>query len=290
MEITLHSAIDLFLEARQAQRYSPRTLLDYQNTYRRFSAWLGCDPLIHEIGADLIRAFMASTGDVSKKTALNYHIGLSSLWQWLTENGHTPVNVVRLVKPPRPEQREIYPYSRQDVLAILEAARESRTATRDRAIVLLLLDTGMRSSELCGLHGRDLSLPGRRLLVMGKGDKERALIFSERTAAALADYVNVGQRPSAPVFRSEHGHQLTRDALRLILSRLGNRAGVLRSSAHRFRHTFALEFLRNGGNIYALQRILGHTTLDMVRRYLAIVQADIEGQMQIASPVEVWQL
>ena len=290
MKLTLHTAIDIYLVARQAQRYSPHTLLDYTNTYRRFSAWLGCDPPITEIGADLICAFMASTGDVSKKTALNYHTGLSSLWQWLTENGHAPANVVRLVKPPRPEIREINPYNRVEAAAILSAALETRTAIRDRAVILLLLDTGLRASELVGLHGRDLSLTGRRLLVMGKGDKERSLVFSERTRSAIVDYVGDGHPPGAPVFRNEHGRPLTRDALRLTIARLGTRAGVLRAGAHRFRHTFALEFLRNGGNIYALQRILGHTTLDMVRRYLAIAQADIEGQMEIASPVEAWEL
>lgn len=290
MELTLLSAIDLYLEARQAQRYSPHTLRDYQNTYRRFRAWLDCDPPIREIGADLIRRFMASTGDVSKKTALNYHTGLSSLWQWMTDNDLVTRNVVRLVKPPKAEQREIHPYSRCEVLAMLAASADTRTAIRDRALILLLLDTGLRASELCGLHVRDISLPGQRLIVMGKGDKERALVFSSRTAAAIAAYIDAGQRHTQPMFRSERGYPLTRDALRLTMSRLGTRAGVLRAGAHRFRHTFALEFLRNGGNIYALQRILGHTTLDMVKRYLAIVQADIEGQMELASPVERWQL
>jgi integrase len=83
---------------------------------------------------------------------------------------------------------------------------------------------------------------------------------------------------------------LSRYALGRLVKRLGDRAGVHGATVHRFRHTFAIEFLRNQPNIFALQRMLGHSSLEMVRRYLAIAQADVEVAHQEGSPVANWAL
>ncbi len=80
----------------------------------------------------------------------------------------------------------------------------------------------------------------------------------------------------------------TRDNLGNLLKRIGDRAGVSNIHPHRFRHTFAINYLRNGGNVFALQAMLGHTTLDMVKRYLQIMQIDLEREQQKASPVDNW--
>jgi len=277
------------MAARQAERISPHTLADYQNTYRRLIAWLGSDPIVSEIDRDSIQGFLASTTDVSKKTTRNYWIGLSSLWQWMTERGIVSCNVVRQVKAPVPETREIIPCTKEEIISLLVSARSGRLVDRDQAIILLLLDTGVRASELCGLRQKDLSLPGRQILVFGKGSKERRLRFSIPTLTALDKYK--ASRPACRfLFLSEAGQPIDRSTLRQLIERLALRAGVPDATAHRFRHTFATESLRNGMNIYALQKALGHTTLEMVKRYLALVQADLDRQMDRSSPVRAWRL
>ena len=146
--LTLSETIDRFFTARQAARYSPNTLRDYQNTYKKFGSFLGTDLPISKINSTHITQFMASEEvmAVSKKTALNYHTGLSSLWNWAIENSLVEKNVVRTVKPPSPEKREIIPYSRAEVLKLIQVSRSGRNSLRDEAIVLTLLDTGMRAS------------------------------------------------------------------------------------------------------------------------------------------------
>jgi integrase/recombinase XerD len=82
---------------------------------------------------------------------------------------------------------------------------------------------------------------------------------------------------------------LNENALQNLVRRMGNRCGV-HAHSHRFRHTFAINFLRNGGNVFELQRLLGHNSLDMVRHYLSIAESDAEDAHRRASPVDMWKL
>jgi site-specific recombinase XerD len=150
----------------------------------------------------------------------------------------------------------------------------------------------MRASELCNVHRYDADLRNHRITVQGKGKKERMVAISPRTAQVLWRYQSSrpDARPTAHLFVVRHERPLDRCVLRRLLKRIGDRAGVLNVYPHRFRHTFAIAFLRNGGNVYALQRLLGHNSLDMVKRYLSIAQADVQDAHREASPVTNWNL
>ena len=93
-----------------------------------------------------------------------------------------------------------------------------------------------------------------------------------------------------PLFASLQGGALDRQALLALLVDLGARAGITDVHPHRFRHTFAINFLRNGGNVYELQMALGHTTMEMVRTYLALAETDLQRAHEEASPVTRWHL
>lgn len=322
VRLTLSQTIDGFLLEKRAQRLSPHTIADYTNAYRKLQRWLDNDPPITDITGDQVRAFLAELGDVpqpmpgvarrparplSKKTILNIHTALSALWTWAVREGLAPMHILRDIPRPRPEQRAIVPLTRDQIRDLLEACDRSRpysrpgkrasdhgrpTALRDRAILLLLLDAGLRASELCGLRLYDVDLKTPRVKVVGKGSKERLLPISPRTAKAIWKYL--ATRPEAtlgdPLFLSREDLPLSSSALLQLVRRLGDRAGVDDCHPHRFRHTFAIAFLRNGGNVYALQAMLGHSTLEMVRRYLAIAQTDIDQAHHTASPVSNWRL
>jgi site-specific recombinase XerD len=307
-QIRLSQAIEGYFLAAQARRLAPGTLADYDNTFHKFETFLGRDPPLAEITPGDIRDFLNSVDDVSAKTLLNYHVGLSALWTWARKERLVDRHIVHHVDRPEPEQREIVPYTERDIKAMLSACERSRryarpgkrecdhsrpTALRDRAILLLLLDTGIRVSELCHLRLAEVDLPNRRVTVMGKGRKERILPISSRTAQSLWRYLATrGEDHAAtePLFSTGNGHTMSRYSVYRLINRLGDRAAVPGANVHRFRHTFGIAFLRNGGQIFALQRILGHATLEMVRRYLAIAQADVERAHQHASPVANWRL
>jgi len=304
--IKFTQAIQGYLLYAQARRLSSNTLRDYSTTFNKFTAHLKTDPPICDVTAAHVRAFLAEQ-TVSDKTLLNYHTGLSSLWRWAVSENLAAANVVRQVEPPKPEERAIVPYTESDVQAILRAIDKSRpyvrtgkrecnhtivNATRNRAIILILLDTGIRASELSELRIKQVDLHNRHIVVMGKGDKERQIPIGPRTGQAIWRYLST--RPQARVsdylMVTRTGQQLRRDELAHMIADIGDRAGVQGAHVHRFRHTFAINYLRNGGDVFTLQKILGHSTMEMVRHYLDLAQTDVQAAHRLASPVEHWRL
>lgn len=325
LNITFSQAVEGFMIDKRAERLSRHTLGDYRRSFEKLSRYLDADPPLTEITARTISAFQAYLGEtpvapagiapreakpLSKKTILNVHTALSSLWTWAVAEGYADEHIMQSVPRPRPEEKAVVPYTEKDVKKMLDLCTGTRThhcedradyeqarplPLRNTAIVLVLLDTGIRASELCDLKVRDVDLQNRHLQVFGKRDKGRSVAFGKRTGKALWRYLvtRKDKQPEDPLFTSylDSDEPMNRKSLYLFIKRLGRKAGIRpRANVHRFRHTFAITFLRNGGNIYALQEMLGHTSLDMVRRYLRIAQADVDAAHRRASPVDRWRL
>lgn len=287
--------------AAHARRLSQHTIDDYLNTFRKFQVHLNSDPPFDTITKTDIEAFLAAQHTLSNKTLLNYHTGLSALWTWAISEELATTHLLRQIRRPRPEQRGIVPFSEADIRAMLNALGESRpyhnkrirTSTnrlpnkeRNHAIILLLLDTGMRANELCSLTLDDIDTKNSRLKVMGKGAKERYIPYSPRTGQVLWRYMLKRKSDfTNRLFVNTTGEPMNRDRLLKQLHSIGGRAKVTNVHPHRFRHTFAINYLRNGGDPYTLKMILGHSTLTMVYHYLAIAQSDVDARHRLASPV-----
>lgn len=309
-EFTLSQVLTGYDLACQARHLSTHTIADYWNTYRLLTAYLADrglgDPLFRAITAADLRAFLGSR-TVSNKTILNYHVSLSALWTWAEKEGLAAENLLSKIDRPKPESTAIEIFSEADLHAIFGAVEKSRaysrpgkrqsrhelpTPQRSLAILLLLIDTGMRVTELCELQIHHVDVKNRRVALWGKGNKQRFVPFSPRTGQAIWRYLST--RPEArlndPLFIKSTGRPYDRMEINHWLTYLGERAGVIDVHPHRFRHTFAVLFLRNGGDIFSLQDILGHSSLDMCRRYLHLAQVDLDQAHRRASPVENYHL
>jgi site-specific recombinase XerD len=313
---TLSICVEGFILECNARRLSPNTIKFYTIILKKLTRFFPGDPFIADIAKADIERFLDSLTTLCKKSLVGHHATLSALWRWAVAEGVAARNVVRDIPQARPEERLVTPFTQAEVKLLLGAVDKSApyqrpgqricqhsnpTAQRNHAIIYLLLDTGIRASELCGLAIRDVDLKARHIIVMGKGDKERQIPFDSITGQVIWRYL-AGRKTdpvSAPLFPAwiaadrdcpDRRSPLDARDLYHILQRIGRRAGVADVHPHRFRHTFAIQFLRNKGDVYTLQRILGHTTLDMVRCYLAIAQTDIEAAHRLASPVANWRL
>jgi len=289
---TLSQVIEDFLFAKTAERYSPATVHTYEVVLNLFKKSVGGDIRFSMIEAADVRRYLGGLSDLSDKTISNYHIVLSSLWTWAIENELASENVVHKIKKPKYTKKRALPFTESEVRKILRACRNKR----DRAIVMVLLDSGMRASELINLTIDDWIESSLRIR-QGKGKKSRIVPVTRATENAI--FSQLGKRRISEgglaggdaIFASNiSGKAMNYNALRSVMERLGRLSSVPDIHAHRFRHTFAITFLRGGGDIYTLKRILGHSTLEMVQNYLDIVRSDVVREHQKASPVNVWHL
>ena len=162
---------------------------------------------------------------------------------------------------------------------------------RNTAIYSLMLDTGLRLTEVVTLKYADVHLDAKYIKALGKGDKERVVAFGTNCQRALTNYAtryrfeNEGQVVDT-FFLSIDGHCLSPLALRSLTQRLSKASGVPRLHPHLMRHTYATRFLLNGGNVFMLQQNLGHTTLDMVQKYVHIADRMASQVNQDFSPLD----
>ncbi len=133
---------------------------------------------------------------------------------------------------------------------------------------------------------------GRLLVREGKWGKDRVVFLGQSGRRILWRYLvtRPDVKPGDPLFASNTGTALERNNLRKTLQRIGERAGVLDVTVHRFRHTFAVNFLRNGGNVLELQDMLGHERMDTVRIYAKLAEVDLQVAQQRSSVADNWRL
>lgn len=315
----LSDAIKYYRICKLADGYSPETLKVYDWAHTRLLGFVG-DELVGEITLAQLRTFMlymredykpnrpgGSTLPLSSSSLENIWKATRSFFSWAEEELNVPRPDLRLAKPPNPPP-EINPFTQEEVQELIAACENSTpsqgkrksftmrrpTGKRDKVIVLMLLDTGLRAGELSRLTVGDVQeekvyiAPWRS----GKKTKSRFVFIGRSAVRALWRYLLDRDSPAdqEPLFLSRWEDPLNSNSLRNMINSLGIRAGVPKAHPHRFRHTFAIQYLRNGGDVFTLKRLLGHSTLEMVQRYINLADQDAAAAHRSASPVDRWRL
>jgi site-specific recombinase XerD len=231
---------------------------------------------------------------LSGHTINGYMRGLRAFWSWLKSEDFIQINPFDSVKIPKAPHKVIPTFTEEQLIDLFASIDVATAAGyRNYTIILMLLDTGIRCSELNSLKLTDVNLESRSIKVWGKGAKERVVPIGAKLQKALWKYLNhYRPEPATPrydnVFLTSDGHPLTKDRLEAIIEYYGKKAGItgVRVSPHTFRHTMAITFLRNGGDVFSLQRILGHSQLDVVRMYVNLAQSDISEAHRKSSPAD----
>jgi len=231
---------------------------------------------------------------LSPKTIQGYARTLKAFFSWLAREGYITNNPAQLVKIPRAPQTIVETLSDSQIKRLLSIVDfKSPKGFRDYCIILVLLDTGVRLSELVNLQIKDLDLERGVFKVMGKGARERLVPFGAKVQTTLWKYLHKFRpEPLHPnignVFLRSDGRPLSCDQVYRLVRNYGREAGVdgVRCSPHTFRHTFAKKFLINGGDLFTLQKILGHSSLAVVRMYVELTSEDVQIQHRRYSPVD----
>jgi site-specific recombinase XerD len=273
----------LFLAAKTAEGAAAKTLTWYSWILRRLTGALGEARPVDSLDRPDLRAWLLELrSTLAPVSVAGYVRTLKVFGNWLAAEELARATALRALRKPRVPDKLIEPVGDDALRRLLTVA-----GVRDRAILLLLLDTGLRVSEAGGLRLGDLRADGT-VKVRGKGSKERIVPVGSTARQAIVRYL--AQRgpgsPEAPLFLGRRG-PLAGRGIQQAIRRLKARVGVTgRLSPHSLRHTFARSYLVNGGDVFSLQRILGHTTLDMVKRYVALADVDLVERHRGASPAD----
>lgn len=302
-------AVEGFILSKQIEGLSDSTLTTYQYHLEHFTSWHNNTELEKITANDIKRFFLflqteyepvrwnKDNSPLSNRTLKNIWIVLKSFYTWAKDE--LQVNdMMSSIPPPKATIVEVEPFTQAEVKALLKVVDKKSNGDnhpfglRNRAIILTLLDTGLRATETCNLKIADVEMrTGKIKIDNAKGNKTRSVYLGVGARKACWKYLasrEDGDDPARPFFIGENKKEIERTNLRKILHRIGIKAGVKNVYPHRFRHTFAIEFLRNGGDIFTLQMLLGHSSLEMVRHYSKIAEIDTERMHRIASPVDNW--
>ena len=275
----------------------------------RFLGSEGLSSDIRHIGPAQIRAFIlylqqkrafsghpfarAQERGLSPHSINSYLRSLRAFWSWLVREGLVQQSPFARVKIPRSPRKIVSTFSDRQLEAFLKVIDISTAeGFRDYVIVLTLLDTGLRVSELSGLMLEYVWVEQGMFKVMGKGGKERLIPFGKQVHRLLWRYISCIRpqqaRPSGDFLflaagRTAHNQKPHREE-DVPLRRAGIRG--IRVSPHTLRHSAAVRFLRNGGDVFSLQRLLGHATLAMTRHYCELANIDVARAHATASPVD----
>ena len=278
---------------------SPKTAQTYDEALRRFQGWLaGAHGEEADITARCVREFAAHRLAEGKKplTVRAELTALRALFSFLVfdETIADDENPMKRVANPRASLPEIVPLTGEETHRLLDSFdHDLPVEWRNYVMCLLILDTGLRVSEVASLRLDDLN--DSRIKVQGKGGKSRTVFMGRKMGKVLGNYIE-RCRPEIcnghgtlfpPTTRSTYPTMRPHYVSEMIRKKM-DEVGIPRmnSSGHRLRHTFAANFVTAGGNVFALQRLLGHSKLDMTRRYVYLVDDDLAEAHRKASPVD----
>ena len=256
-------------------RCAPKTIASYRDAWVAYLRYHGCTC---EITEDTLKSFVivASQSGVKPGAVNSFARALNSFCSWLYDNRHIPE---RLKVPLQPQARRVlHTYSPDDVRKITAHRPTSSTEKRLMAILFVLIDTGARIDEALSLTRSTIDWDNLMIVLRGKGNKERRVPIGLECRRHLSRWLNAHSFDL--VFCTRDGSKLRYDNLRRDFLALLDTLKIPKSEGcfHAFRRYFGKSYLRGGGNPLYLQRVFGHTTLDMTKRY---VEADDE-DLQIA--------
>lgn len=272
------------------KNYSEQTISSYCSDIEKFFSYIDSEGvLFDEVSNITIRNFLDGelNNDISKRSCKRRLSALKGFYLYLKKKQYIQTNPFLTIKSPKMEKTYPKTLFEEQINAIFEAnsKRDNPMKIRDQAIIEVLYFTGIRASELVNIKIQDFNLKRRTLRVVGKGNKERQVPFSEECKQSIEIYLNELRPnllkkaliPSPFLFLNTKGNQLTRRGLQYILKEIEDDCLTVSGiHPHLFRHTFATTLLQNGLDLRDIQELLGHESLNSTQVYSHISDKTIQ--------------
>jgi integrase/recombinase XerC len=256
---------------------SPNTIRAYGEDLAQFTDHLrreiGREPRPEDADHLAIRGFLAELHrrGLAKSSSARKLAGLRTFFRYLCREGRLEANPARLLATPRQDKRIPSVLDEKQVQTLLDMPGEGLAAARGRAILELLYATGIRCAELVSLDAGEVDLEARMVRVLGKGRKERVVLFGHRAQETLRTWLaerrHLRPRTDALFLNARGGRLTDRSVRALVARRVEQVALARRCSPHTLRHSFATHLLTRGADLRAIQELLGHASLSTTQRY-----------------------
>lgn len=278
--------------------YSPKTVLNYGNDIDKFFDYINSEGvLMNQVTPLVIRNFLTIeiTNGVSKRSCKRRMSSLRHFYDFLITQGYVEENPFILVTSPKIQKEYPHALYKEQVEKLFEEnkKREDHLMERDQAILELLYYSGVRAAELVNLNLQDISLSSRSVRVLGKGNKERLVPFTEECKKWLKIYIQEcrpellkkAKRETFAFFLNNRGERLTTRGLEYILKKIEEKSGVfLDLHPHLLRHSFATHLLENGADLRVIQELMGHANLNATQVYTHVTEEAMKKEYAEAFP------
>jgi len=290
-QITLESAAKDFINVKKAQMLGEETLYDYERQIGKFVA-ASRNSIEYEVLESDTLAFFSAIPDTSPARYNKPYQYITAFFNWMVKRGNIPQNPITANElKKRRDDGNIQPVSVEDLRRFLKCLdKTSLTDLRTYTIIMLMLDCGIRTKELLGLRESDYNAAEGTLRVskvVAKTRRERALYLSPQAVKAIDAFVKIKPKEWEDwLFPNYEGKRLTTTYLDRAFANACKRCGV-KFTPYQLRHSFATLYLKNGGDLFTLQKQMGHSDLRMTKRYTEIDDEFLQMQHAAFSPVNL---
>ena len=291
VSLTLQDGVSSFLVEQQIRGNSEKTLIFYRSSLSKAMAFLGAGSPLDALTLAQLRGYYLALQKkgLSSVTIQSYIRAVRSFLTWCYREDYIPQDLSVKFRLPKAQRKEIDTLTDSEVQRLLACFNpRSLLQLRNLCICSLMLDSGLRREEVVTLSLPLLHVREGYAIVNGKGNKQRTVPLGLHTRKLLLRYLSrrPGCAPSDRVFLKANLSPVSGNTVRQMFDRLKIRADIPRLKAHLLRHTFATRYLENGGDMYSLQQILGHTSLEMVKRYVHTTHRKTVSKFPDYSPLD----
>ncbi len=265
------------------KNYSKKTFENYNRDLNKFFKFLNDYKIkdIKKITKETVRLYFLKqkNNNISNRTLGRYYSSLNSFFLYSIEHEYIDVNPLKFIDYPKYTKKiPEYIYDSQLEKLLNEKTSENvEIELRNKLIIHLLLDTGVRVSELVNIKVHDIDLEERIIKVFGKGSKERFVFFTSKTKELLTNYLIKRKEKAITdnLLINYKGEKLTERSVQKIIKSVGEKIG-LDIHPHLLRHTFATDLLNKGADIRMIQELLGHENLDTTQIYTHVSNSRVK--------------
>ena len=290
--MTIRECIDDFLIEQQVRGNSPKTQKHYFRCLGLFERFQSPkNPDISAVSVSDCKAYYIhlSNRNVSSVTVQTYIRALRAFLSWCYLEGYISENIPKKFRLPKAQKKKI------DILTDSEVEQLFRCLSgrdfisiRNYCIVALMIDSGLRLNEVVTIRRDKIHIAEGYAIVNGKGNKERFVPLGLNSKRALLRYCAIvpNKEKETPLFVKDTLIPIKESTVKQLFRKLKSRSGIPRLHPHLLRHTFATRYIENGGDIYSLQSILGHTSLEMVKKYVHLIPSKTVVNFAFLSPLD----